>query len=96
MNDILVDDNGAIQVTNSGDLAFGYSNHQHQKHLLLFEKGSLKEHMTVGVGAARYLEAEDEAGFLREIHTQFTGDGLKVETLKIVDGNLNLLADYST
>ena len=40
------------------------------------------------------VEGEDEAGFLREIHTQFTGDGLKVESLKIEDGKLNLLADY--
>ncbi len=97
MNDILVDDNGAVQVTTGGDIAIGYSNQQHQKHLLLFEKGALKENITVGVGAARFIEAEDEAGLLREISVQFAGDGLKIDSLKIdASGKLNIQADYST
>ena len=94
MNDILVNDNGSIIIKN-GDFAIGHSNQQHQKHLLQFTKGSLKEHITTGVGAAQFIESEDVAALLREIHVQFSGDGMTVQEIKIDDqGKLNILADY--
>ena len=94
MNDILVNDKGAI-IVKSGDFAIGESSQQHQKHLLLFTKGSLKEHITTGVGAALFIESEDIGALLREIHVQFTGDGMTVQEIKIDDqGKLNIVADY--
>jgi len=94
MNDILVDNNGAVMVAN-GDFATGFSTPQHKKHLLLFTKGSLKENITVGVGAAVYLEAEDDAGLFREILIQLTGDGMKdVQVLRNEQGLLEILGDY--
>lgn len=94
MQDFLINDDGAMLVAN-GDLAIGYSNQQHQRHLLLFEKGSLKENITVGVGAFRYLESELQAEFLREVATQFAGDGLVVTKMEIAEnGKFEIEADY--
>ena len=94
MNDFLTDNNDEVLLAN-GDMAIGYSNQQHQRHLLVFEKGSIKANPTACVGAANFVEAEDTAGFLREIYTQFTGDGMKVDGLKIDEqGKLNIQADY--
>ena len=94
MQDILINDMGEV-IINDGDFAVGFSDQQHQRHLIAFEKGALKANMTVGVGAFRYLEAEQPNEFMREIAVQFSGDGLLVETLAMnADGILNIKASY--
>ena len=48
-----------------------------------------------GVGSYKFLESEDEAGFLREIGLQFTADGMDVKELSVTaDGKINVNADY--
>lgn len=82
MNDILLNDNDEVLVTN-GDFTVGFSDQQHQKHLILIEKGEIKRNVTAGVGAMRYLESEKEAELLREIVVQFNGDGIQINNISI-------------
>lgn len=93
MNDILFDSDDEVLITN-GDFTIGKSHQQHQKHLLLFEKGTIKENPVACVGAATYLEAEDEGELLREINTQFAGDGMIVASVEVKGSIINVNADY--
>lgn len=94
MKDLLVDDTGELIIEN-GDFKVGYSDNQHRQHLLLFEKGSLKEFMTGCVGSFRFLEGENPAEFLRQINLQFTGDGMIIDELRILsDEELFINAHY--
>lgn len=93
MIDFLLNDNGEMLVGN-GDFVTGQSDLQQQKLLLIFEKGSLKEFPTTGVGAFTFLEAETAAELLREINIQFTGDGMDVNGLSLDNGKINVDANY--
>lgn len=93
MQDILVNDSGEVVVVN-GDFKIGFSNQQHKKHLLLFEKGSIKENPTACVGAANFLENEDEAALYREINIQFAGDGMEVSKIEVQNSKIIVDADY--
>lgn len=93
MNDILFDNNNEAIIT-AGDFTVGKSHQQHQQHLLIFEKGSIKEKPTCCVGAFKYLEAEDEGELLREINVQFAGDGMTVKGVELKNGVINVAADY--
>jgi hypothetical protein len=82
-NDLLIDA--------TGNLKIGNSDQQHQALLLLLDKGSLKENPDAGVGAFKYLEAEQAAAFLREVRMQFANDGMQIN--QIVFDNNKLLID---
>ncbi|MFT3750972.1 MAG: hypothetical protein QM768_21845 [Agriterribacter sp.] len=97
MIDILknISGDGDLIVKNN-DLLIGNSDMQHKQDLLLTEKGSIKQYPDAGVGAQTFLEAEDTAGFLREVSLQFTADGMQVEKLQLTQqGVLNVAAKYS-
>jgi len=49
MNDILLDRNGDLNFKN-GDLEIGYSDNQHQEHILIANKGEYREFPELGVG----------------------------------------------
>ena len=94
MKDLLHDTNGDLLIAGN-DLVVGNSDLQHQQDLLLTEKGSIKQYPDAGVGSYKFLESEDEAGFLREIGLQFTADGMDVKELSVTaDGKINVNADY--
>lgn len=97
MQDWLLDSDGDLSVGDGTDsIVFGLSDTQHQNLLLLTDKGQWKENPDCGVGAIKYLENEDAAGFMREIRVQFTGDGMKVTTLKIdKTGKVQIEASYA-
>lgn len=82
-NDLLIDATGNCKV--------GNSDQQHQALLLLIDKGGFKENPAAGVGAFKYLEAEQAAAFLREVRMQFANDGMQVK--QIVFDNNKLLID---
>ena len=75
-----------------GDFVIGESTYQHQKHLLLAEKGDYKQHPTAGVASKRYLERERPDEYARAIRQEFVADGMDVKTLKILE-NLELSID---
>jgi hypothetical protein len=94
MKDFLLDTESGDLATKDGDLAVGTSDQQHQRLLLLTQKGSWKEFPATGVGAASFLEAEDPAAFLREVRSQFTGDGMTVSAIGFDNNKLRVDANY--
>jgi len=94
MKDFIKDAEGDLMIKDN-DLFIGISDQQHQKDLIITEKGAIKQFLSTGVGARKFLEAEDPAGLLREINVQFTADGMKVNEVKITgEGKLSISADY--
>lgn len=93
MKDYMLGDTGDLSVDN-GDFALGDSDLQHQKLLLLAEKGAYKQYPTTGVGIMTYLKDDNEADMLREIRFQFAQDGMQVDRLAYKDGNLQVIANY--
>lgn len=63
----------------AGDFVKIESTAQHQRQLLLNNKGDFKESPTVCVGAALFLDEDDGMQHLmREITAQYTADGMDV------------------
>jgi len=96
MIDILLDPaNNDLLLDAAGNIKLGNSDEQHQALLLLFDKGSLKENPDAGVGAFKYLEAEQPEEFLREVRMQFTMDGMDVTQIVFEDNKLSIDAPYN-
>jgi hypothetical protein len=93
MKDFLIDKEDGTLFEN-GDIRTGESNRQHMDHLLACAKGSFKEFPATCVGAADFLESEDEAALLREIRTQFTADGITVNRILVENGKIKIDANY--
>jgi len=93
MKDTLINvDDGTI--FKNGDINTGTSDEQHKRLLLICEKGSFKEFPASCVGAATYLESENEAELLREVRTQFISDGMTVKKVAFEDNKLKVNASY--
>lgn len=93
MTDFLINPEDGSLFAN-GDIRTGLSDNQHKRHLLICAKGSFKEFPATGVGAADFLESEDEAAFLREVRSQFTADGMTVRSIKMTGEKLEVDASY--
>lgn len=73
-------------VTDGGDGDFikTESTAQHQRQLLLNNKGDFKESPTVCVGAALFLDEDDGMqNLMREITAQYSADGMDVRSLSL-------------
>lgn len=93
-NDILLDDNYDIRIEN-GDLVVGESTRQHQKLILLAEKGENREFPTHGVGLASWLNDDLQFGDLRSaVKREFERDGMRVLGIKGSGFDLNVDAAY--
>lgn len=94
MIDILLDNDGDLDFTN-GDLNSGFSDNQHQEHILLSNKGEFKEFPEIGVGIEGMLDDDDFTGFLIDIKKNLEYDGMKINNVKIDEsGNLNIDGYY--
>ena len=80
--DIILTENLDLKIVN-GDFVLGESTAQHQKILILSDKGEYKENPMRGVGARRYLEDGKPDTLAREIRQEFVADGMKVNAIKI-------------
>lgn len=80
--DIILTENLDLKIVN-GDFVIGESTAQHQKILILSDKGEYKEFPMRGVGARRYLEDDTPDNLAREIRTEFSADGMTVNKIKI-------------
>ncbi|MBU4536992.1 MAG: hypothetical protein L6264_07280 [Weeksellaceae bacterium] len=95
MNDFLFDDSNAPLV-NDGDFVVSESTYQHQKHLLMAEKGDYKQYPTAGVASKNYVERESPDEYARAIRQEFVADGMKVHTLAISPNlELSINAEYN-
>ena len=94
MTDIKHTDNGDIDLSNR-DLQYANSDEQHQKDILLAQKGYYKEHPELGVGIADFTNETDPESLLRSIKKEFSTDGMKVSRVTIsATGELEINARY--
>ncbi len=94
MTDIKHTDTGDIDLSNR-DLQYTNSDEQHQKDILLSQKGYYKEHPEMGVGIADYTNETDPEALLRSIKKEFSTDGMKVSRVTITaTGDLEINARY--
>lgn len=94
MIDMRLDEGDDIAIV-AGDFVVDECTMQHQRLLVLTEKGEWKENPTVGVGAMTYLENELLQELPRAISQEFARDGMRVQTVQILsNGTINSHADY--
>ncbi|GAA4465249.1 hypothetical protein GCM10023093_17070 [Nemorincola caseinilytica] len=78
-----------------GDLAVIESTREHQRQLLLNNKGDFKENPTVCVGVINYIDDEEDTGALmREIAAQYALDGMTVQKVIREAGDIVSNAEY--
>jgi hypothetical protein len=94
MTDIFLNKTGDLDIQN-GDIAIGYSDNQHQEHILLANKGDYKEFPELGVGINNMLNEDDFLPFLIEAKKNLQYDGMKINNIKFEEnGNLNIDGYY--
>jgi hypothetical protein len=91
-NDILMARSGDALCVD-GDFAIGDATLEHQKDLLYACKGEYKQNPMIGVGIYDFLNAEDKGTMLNEIRSQFTKDGMVIDSININNG-INIKAHY--
>lgn len=93
MNDFLLDINGDMQLP----LTRGRSNEQHQEHLLVLEKGEIKESPVSTVGLMQFINADDKQDLVREVALRFSNDKMSVKQVSYNEqtGELNYDATYN-
>ena len=92
--DILLGEDLDLHFRN-GDLVAGESSEQHQKLLLVVDKGHIKQFPFVGVGIGSFLLDDNLGGLHQEIEQQFNLDGAKIQKREIYeDGTMNIEASY--
>ena len=82
MLDVGLADNGDLNIVD-GDFVNWESGDEHQRQLVLNGPGEYKENPTVGVGAFRYLDDENEGALLRKIAKEFARDGMSDVVAKV-------------
>jgi hypothetical protein len=93
MRDILLDDNGDVVITDD----IGYvadSTLQHQRDILVTAKGHYKSAPAVGVDIASQVNESNPEQLLRTARLEFTRDGMRVNAVAVVNGNLAVEAYY--
>jgi hypothetical protein len=94
MNDLLLDENGDLSIVN-GEFAIGFSDNQHQEHILLAHKGEFKEFPEIGVGIHAMLDDDDYTDMLIEIKKNLEYDGMKIKNVRFDEnGNLDIDGYY--
>ena len=94
MTDLLLDNTGDLKFEN-GDFATGFSDNQHQQHILLANKGEFKEFPEIGVGIVQMLADDEYTDVLIEAKKNLQYDGMKINNIKFEqDGKLNIYGSY--
>jgi hypothetical protein len=95
MNDILLNTDGGLSIKN-GDFDIGFSDNQHQEHILLANKGEYKEFPEIGVGIHAMLGDDDYTDMLIEIKKNLEYDGMKIKNVRFDEnGNLDIDGAYN-
>lgn len=82
MMDIGLDTNDDLSI-NSGDFSVIESTAQHQRQLLLNNKGDFKQNPTICVGAFEYFDDEHMQGLIRAVSIEFSKDGMDVQSIML-------------
>lgn len=91
----LVPNNGEPKIAN-GDFVTEECTEQHQRLLLLSEKGEFKQFITTGVGLTSFMDDDSKDSILRVVAQEFTRDGMTVNKIVPgpVNGNIDIDASY--
>lgn len=84
MQDFIINDDIVFE---NGDLLIGQADSQHQKHILIAEKGEYKQFPELGVGILNLLNSEDATAMLIEAKRNFEYDRMRVKELRFTDDN---------
>lgn len=94
VNDILLDENFDVKIE-GGDIVTGPATNQHQKLLLVSEKGQWRMHPFVGVGIFSAINDDEQGALNAEIRKQFELDGMFCKHIKVdSEGRLIIDAAY--
>lgn len=94
MTELLLDENGDLAIQN-GDFTTGFSDNQHQEHILIATKGEYKEFPELGVGIVQMLSDDDWTSVLIEAKKNLEYDGMKINNVKFEEnGNLTIDGNY--
>jgi hypothetical protein len=95
VKDYLSDESNDL-IIRSGDFAIGESTEQHQKRLLLANKGAYKQHPTLGVALNTYLlDARSITAFKGEVTKEFSEDGMLITSITMTTWeDFNAVAEY--
>lgn len=95
MNDYLQTNNGDLDISN-GDIHIVESTSQHQRDLLIADKGHIREKPQAGVGSINFLEDNDPENYLRTVRKEFAADGMIVQKIGITNSGINIDANYGS
>lgn len=93
MNDIILTTELDPMVAN-GDFVADESLSQAEQLLLLTCKGEWKRTPTAGIGLVNYVEGHSESDMCREIRQQYELDGIRVLSLTLNNGDLNINSEW--
>lgn len=65
----------------TGDLQYTESTGQHQRDLILSDKGHIRDMPERGVGSVKYLQDEDREDYLRAVRKELAADGQRVNSV---------------
>lgn len=96
MRDYLVDNTTGDLLIADGDLVKGDSTLQNQKALLMGAPNDYKQFPDACVGIMNFLkDTSDTSDLMRQIRLKFTADGMTVQTLAMVNGQIDINAPYA-
>jgi hypothetical protein len=95
MIDIKQTETGDIDLSTK-DIFYGESTDQHQRDILLSGKGHFKDNPLTGVDAASYLNDDNINDLLHAARKEFSRDGMRVKSLSVIKGELNVIAEYTS
>ena len=94
VNDVILDEQYELQMVN-GDFAVGESTAQHEKLLIVSNKGEWRQYPISGVGIGRYVNDEAPGSLITAINTELKNDGMTVNSLRVnADGKIEIDAEY--
>lgn len=94
MIDVAQKEDGDISLE-TGDFMYTESTGQHQRDILLANKGHYKGSPVTGVGVVDYLHDAEPENLLRAVRKEFARDGMKVNDIKMINGQLEVDAEYA-
>jgi len=84
MTDVALDENEDLEILNH-DFQAVESTVQHQRQLVLNNKGDFKQNATLCVGVFNYLDDEHYLQLMRAISVEFSRDGMVVRSVSLGD-----------
>lgn len=91
--DILLDQENALAFR-QGDFSTGFSDAQHQAHLLIAEKGNYNQSPTVGTGGYRYLNGTaGSEEIARDYRLELEKDGYSVLEISVRQSTITVQAE---